>query len=254
MKKFSRNYKKKDYEKELSLINIGYKGKSTLKELMIRKLETSQEYDNAIDYCNDKLPEGLELKIFDNNDLLTSALDQVVKIAYELYNSQVDISRLTNYRFYIGTPYFDRNGSDPYPLFRLDDPRVNLISELVFESLKLMISESYDKELLNIIVRIYRPGDILNFHTDRDIFGENIYGLVLYNYDPSRGLVLKTKKHSYMLEESQGMIWKLAGDSRWLYSHGYSTNFNLQDDFIRISISFRFFGDKKQIPKKEFEM
>jgi hypothetical protein len=49
------------------------------------------------------------------------------------------------------------------------------------------------------------------------------------------------------------LTWKLSDDSRWLYSHGYSTNFNLPDDFVRISISFRFFGDKKQIPKKEYE-
>lgn len=259
MKKFYPNYKKKEYEKQISLINIQYKGKYTLKELMIRKLETSQEYELAIDNQNSKIPEGLELMLYNNLDIISKAYEQVIKIAYEFDNSLnfigSDPNRLTNYRFYINTPYFDRNGFDPYPLFKVNDTRINFISGLVIDSLKQLGLEkdSYDKELLNIIVRIYRPGDILNFHTDRDIFGENIYGLVLYNSDPTRGLVLQKKKHSYMLDESQGLIWKLSGDSRWSYSHGYSTNFNLPGDFIRISVSFRFFGDKKQIPKKEYE-
>jgi alkylated DNA repair dioxygenase AlkB len=213
MKNFCPNYKKKDYEKQISLINIEYKGKSTLKELMIRKLETSQEYELAVDNQDSKLPKGLELIMNNNIELMTKAYDQVIKIAYEFYNDSNNINinptRLTNYRFYVNTPYFDRNGSDPYPLFRLDDSRINCISELVLDSLKKLGLglEDCDKDLLNIIVRIYKPGDILNFHTDRDIFGENIYGLVLYNSDPTRGLVIKTKKHSFMLEEIQGMIW-----------------------------------------------
>lgn len=259
MKKFYPNYKKKDYQKQISLINIEYKGKTTLKELMIRKLETSQEYELAVDNQDSKIPKGLELYMNNNLELISKAYEQVIKIAYEFYNgsnsTNIDTNRLTNYRFYINTPYFDRNGSDPYPLFKLNDIRINFISELVIDSLKQLglEKESYNEDLLNIIVRIYKPGDILNFHTDREIFGENIYGLVLFNSDQTRGLVLQTKKNSYMIEEFPGLIWKLSGDSRWLYSHGYSTNFNLSDDFVRISVSFRFFGDKKQIPKKEYE-
>lgn len=99
-------------------------------------------------------------------------------------------------------------------------------------------------------MRIYRPGDILNFHTDREIFGDNIYDFVLYN--SSRGLMLKNKSNLFMLEEIPGMIWKLSKESRWDFSHGYCSNFNLDTKFIRISISFRFFDNSKQIPLKSY--
>lgn len=81
-------------------------------------------------------------------------------------------------------------------------------------NLKILGIEDFDLNLLNVIVRICRPGDLLNFHTDREIFGENIYGFVLYNSDPSRGLVLQNKSNSYIFEEKQGMIWKLSNDAR----------------------------------------
>ena len=55
------------------------------------------------------------------------------------------------------------------------------------------------------------------------------------------------------MEEKTGLIWKLSGDSRWEYEHGYCSNFNLTNDFIRISVTFRFFQNKSHIPKKEYE-
>lgn len=254
MKKFKYNYKKNDYDRVKEQLKKKYKGRDTLKNLILRKIDTSQKYEIAIDsFMNfSQKPDGLELDMINNTILLESAKDQIMKISTRI----IDIEKndlITNYRFYINTPYFDRNGSDPYPLFKLGDSRVNHISDLVFEALNLMNISSFDKDLLNIIIRIYRPGDVLNFHTDRDLFGENIYGIALLNSDISRGLMLKNKKYSYMLDEKKGAVWKLSGDSRWDYEHGYCTNFHLTDDFLRISITFRFFGDKSQIPKKEYE-
>ena len=254
MNKFKRNYKKKDYEKQFSSINQEYKSKNTLRDILLRKLKTSEEYEDSIEKIQNSsyIPPGLELYENKNTDLILDSYDQTLKIGNG-QTSIIELDKITNYRFYINTPYFDRNGSDPYLLFKLDDPRISSISELVLSNLKILGVNDYDLNLLNIIVRIYRPGDILNFHTDREIFGENIYGFVLYNLDSSRGLVLKNKSNSYMLEEKQGMIWKLSNEARWEFSHGYCSNFNLDEQFVRISISFRFFNNLKQIPKKDFE-
>lgn len=254
MSKFVYNYKKKQYQREIERINKSCKGRSTLKELLIRKLETSQEYEMAVDNIRgNELPVGLEISENSDTELLNNALNQVLKIAYDFNSTTFSNDRLTNYRFYINTPYFDRNGNDPHPLFRLDDPRIKSISDLVLNTVGMMGISETNMSLLNIIVRIYRPGDILNFHSDREIFGENVYGIILQNSCASRGLMLKNKRHSFMLEEKIGTVWKLGGDSRWSYEHGYCTNFHDEEDFVRISVSFRFFQEVTQIPKKDYE-
>ena len=256
MSTFAPNYSKKQYEKNYSNINKTYKGKSSMRDHLIRKLETSEEYDNGYDNIKPNILElsGIKINHTTNTELLTKAYEQTLNIAYHLNDTiENGNNTLTNYRFYVNTPYFDRNGNDDFPLFKIDDSRINFISELVFESLDIFGIKDYDRELLNIIVRIYRPGDVLNFHADRELFGENIYGIVLHNSDITRGLMLKDKKNSFMLEEEKGLIWCLTGDSRWNYTHGYCSDFSKRDDFVRISITFRFFGEKKHIPKKEYE-
>jgi len=262
MNKFKQNYKKKQYEKEINLINQQFKGKNTTREILLRKLKTSQEYEEAIERFytsnNSNKPAGLKLYIIEDKILLEKAFEQVSNITFDYNSNLLEINeKMTNYRFYINTPYFDRNGTDPYPLFRFDDIKINYISQLVLKSLNILGITEFDLNLLNIIVRIYKSGDILNFHTDREIFGENIYGLVLYNSNQSRGLVLKNKSQSFMLDEKEGLIWNLSGESRWDFSHGYSTYFNdsnIDKKFIRISISFRFFNNLKQIPNKPYEI
>lgn len=109
-------------------------------------------------------------------------------------------------------------------------------------------------DLLNVIIRVYRPGDILNFHTDRIEFGDVVYGIILRNEDPSRGLIL-TRKHEqpYMIKEKSGTVWALTDESRFEWEHGYCSNFSLDQDILRTSITFRFFSEKRLIPKKEFE-
>lgn len=256
MGKFKANFKAKHYEREFSKTNLEYKGNSTKRDLLLRKLETSQEYEESVDLINPNkilIPPGLNIFTLDNKESIARGKFQAVNIGYNFSKGLGNLSQLTNYRFYIGTPYFDRNGSDPYPLFRLDDSRVDAIVQVVYESMGLIGLTNSDTNLLNIIVRIYRPGDILNFHTDRDIFGENIYGVVLENLDKTRGLMLKSKSNSFMLEEEPGVIWSLSDKSRWDYAHGYSTYFSNSNDFVRISVSFRFFQNANQIPKKDFE-
>jgi hypothetical protein len=241
MTSFSANYSKKQYEKLYSNINKTYKGKNSLKDHIIRKIETSEEYDNSYNDISEETPQGLTINQINNVDLLKNAYQQTLNIGYYLNGIMGENNSLTNYRFYINTPYFDRNSNDDFPLFKINDKRISFISNLVFESLDIFGIKDYNMELLNIIVRIYRPGDVLNFHSDRELFGENIYGIVLHNSDISRGLMLKTKKKFFMLEETEGLIWRLSETSRWEYLHGYSTDFNKKDDFVRISITFRFF-------------
>lgn len=204
-----------------------------MRDIILRKLKTSQEYEDSIEKITNPsyIPPGLELYENKNTDLILTAYEQTLKIG----NGQTEIlelDKITNYRFYINTPYFDRNDSDPYQLFKIDDPIISAISELVLSNLKILGVDNFDLNLLNIIVRIYRQGDLLNFYTDREIFGENIYGFVLYNCEPSRVLVLQNKSNSYMLEEKQGMIWKLSNDARWVFSHGYCSNFNFNAKFV----------------------
>lgn len=248
---FIPNYSKKQYQRIYSDIKIEHKGNSSHRDHLIRKIKTSEEYDNAYNYLDQIQPEGLLTNKITNSELLDLANSQVISIASNFEDKDV----LTNYRFYIGTAYFDRNSNDDFPLYRLDDPKVFAITDLVFQSLNIFGINDYDRDLLNIIVRIYRPGDILNFHSDREIFGENIYGIILQNIDLSRGLMLKNKKSSYILNEELGTIWCLTGKSRWDYEHGYSaTTSYIENNYVRISITFRFFEKKEQIPKKDYQL
>jgi hypothetical protein len=56
-----------------------------------------------------------------------------------------------------------------------------------------------------------------------------------------------------MLTEKSGLVWKLSGESRWNFEDGYSSYFHAKEDFVRISITFRFYQSKSQILKKEYE-
>lgn len=246
---FKQNFSKKQYEKQSSAIKLEHKHRSSTRDNILRKLEVSQKYDESYD-LTELVPSGLLTYVSDDQELLELAKTQVLTI----YNQKnIGESRsMTNYRFYINTPYFDRKGTDEFPLFHLNDPRVSAISQLIQTS-PVLKNLTYDPALLNIIVRIYRPGDVLNFHTDRDIFGETIYGLVLENKDQSRGIMLTNGKSKYIVNETQGLIWSLSGNSRWEYEHGYSTNWKSSEEIVRIVISFRFFQNSKQIPKKKFE-
>jgi hypothetical protein len=248
--KFKSNFSKKEYERHASNLKIIHKKNTTVRDLELRKLETSKKYDNDFETLPEKIPKGVTLSQITNDKLLLDAKEQILNVMHN-YDS-LENNKMTNYRFYIGTPYFDRKGNDPFPLFNLDDPNISSISKLVLKN-DLLNMENID--LLNIVVRVYKYGDILNFHSDRDIFGENIYGIIVHNADEFRGLILTNNKSQYMIPEIDGLTWHLSGDARWNYEHGYVSklNANDQDEIVRISISFRFFQNAAHIPKKEYE-
>ncbi len=150
---------------------------------------------------------------------------------------------------------------DPFPLYRWNDSRVVSLCKVV--DLALASFNKTYSELLNIIVRIYRPGDTLNFHTDRENFTESVYGIVLENHDPSRGLILGNKSSSkaVMLAERAGTVWALSDEARYEWVHGYCTaapsgavtGAGGSGVRVRTSITFRFFKDNKSIPSKPFQ-
>lgn len=259
-KQLSRNYTKKELEKAISKINVQFKGKSTYRDHLTRSLITSDTYDDLRDLINlneqkQTTPKGLKISKILDEEILVKSLYEVMNIIKDISATVGENDDLTNYRFYINTPYFDRTGNnDPFPLYRWDDHRVSALCQIVEIALK-SFNQSYS-DLLNVIVRIYRPGDILNFHTDRDNFTDSVYGIILENNDPSRGLILsKNKNKPYMLMEQSGTIWELSDEARWEWEHGYCTNFKLdktRTPIIRISITFRFFKNKKVIPGKQY--
>jgi hypothetical protein len=61
---------------------------------------------------------------------------------------------------------------------------------------------------------------------------------------------LKNKKYICMLHEKTGLMWKLSKESRWEFEQ-YCSKFTNSDDIVRISVSFRFFQNEKQIPVRK---
>lgn len=260
-KKFKSNYSADEYEEEIYNIKKKYKKKTTKRDIMLRRIKTSNKYDNDYKTLKETIPKGLKLLQIRDIDLLSTAKKQILDIThyYNTFSNQTfNKNATTNYQFYIGTSYFDKKDDDSYPLFKLDDIRISAISQLVLEN-EVLKERQYDKKLLNIVVRVYKEGDILNFHTDRDIFGENIYGIVVYNKEPLRGLLLTNNKTQYMLNEEEGLTWHLSNEARWIYENGYASKWINEDIFssneiVRISISFRFFENERQIPIKKYEI
>jgi len=255
-KQNERNYTKKESDKLYKNTLKEYKTNTTQRDRILRKLETCNLYDDLredILLGKIEIPKGVKLVHVEDVNLLKLANEEVEGVVKGLHDRISNSEKLTNFRFYINQPYFDRNGGgDPFPLYKWNDKRVKNICSVVENALKLYNKEF--SESLNVIVRIYRPGDILNFHTDRDDFSESVFGCILKNLDESRGLILTSKKKKpFMLPEKDGMCWEITGESRWDWEHGYCTQFKSKMEIVRVCITFRFFNEKKAIPKKNYE-
>jgi len=249
-----RNYKKQQAIREKGRIKRCDQTNTT-KIRLLRNLETAIEYDDAVESSTSTMPIGIFIndKLSPETQLLNDALKEVDAICETISQKIGDniSNKVSNYRFAINTPYFSRNSEDPFPLYHWDDARVKNLRKCVERGLR-SFEKAYSTNL-NIIIRRYRRGDNIKFHSDRSDFGEQIFGIVLENKDCRRSLVLKAKKHSYSLDEKPGLCWMLTGDSRWEYEHGYCTYFKGKDESIRTSITFRFFQKESSIPKKAFE-
>lgn len=182
----------------------------------------------------------------------------------------------TNLRFTLTTADFNRKGANvndsPWPMLGWTDERVEHLSQLIQGVASLFKGEvqSCSKPVLNAIVRLYRPGDIIGFHTDRKEYTDEIFGLVLENKHPSRGLLFwnDEKTPPFSLNETAGSCFCLRGPARWDWSHGYAAAELREDsgsgglvcpsqegapalsptDTVRLSVSFRFFQREDMAP------
>jgi hypothetical protein len=240
---FVHRMNKKTYQREIKRIKQEYKGCDSKKKLLLIRLDTKHEYwgykDQYHEVGIDDVP-GLSQHLLGNTD-------DAVSEVHQIYSSIPNAGNYSNVRFYINQPYYSRSGNDPFPCYDRNHPAVHHIMKLVLSSLG---STDTDLSRLNVIVRCYNEGDVLGFHTDREEFGEDIYGMVIYQRH-SDGLILvnKATKSYYPINEGAPVCWHLTGDSRWKWVHGYAAPFGKHHGLVRISITYRFYQDEKHIPQ-----
>jgi len=158
-----------------------------------------------------------------------------------------------NPHFHINTRH--RGRDDQFPLIALNDKRVqNLVNlvKLAAQELKMPV-EPDNISRLNVIVREYREGDKIGWHTDWAGYGESVGGIILENKMPDRSLLFHRIGHPPIaIPEKKGFMWKISDDIRWKYTHGlsYSPPQNGgRPKSIRASISFRFFNNEIEAKK-----
>lgn len=234
---------RKQYERECSRIKREYKGRDSKKKLILLRLDTKYEYHQYLDQYKEvpSVP-GLSCK-----SICPLKAQQATREVLDVLQTIPDTGNYSNIRFYINKPYYSRSGNDPFPCYSWMHPDVKEICELVASSL----SEPLDLDRLNVIIRIYKTGDVLGFHSDRKEFGEDIYGVVIHNNSKnSDGLILVNKdtKQYYQVDETQPISWHLTGKSRWNWIHGYSNSDLGSGSVQRISITYRYYQYTKQIP------
>jgi len=225
-------FSRKEYEKEIQTIKQQYKGKDSKKLLLLQRIEDKFMYYSMKIYQMNHKPSGIYINKL-SELTVSSAIDEVFNILKTIPQDDM----LSNIRYYINTPYYSRVAKDNFPCYSWKDRNVDN---------KIPVTEE-NLARLNIIVRCYRSGDVLGFHTDRDEFGENICGLMLKNTCPENGLLLINNKKSYMFDESTPYSWMLTNESRWDWKHGYVAPKN-KDEIIRISITFRYYNKTSYIP------
>ena len=234
---------RKQYERETSSIKQEYKGHDSKRTLKLNRLDSKYEYWSYIDQYREvdhvSVP-GLSHDLIPQDDA-NHAVSEVLKVHKGIHNTD----NYSNIRFYINKPYYSRSGDDPFPCYTWNHPAVKNICKLVSDAL----GSDIDLERLNVIVRCYSGGDVLGFHSDRKEFGEDIYGMVIYQ-SHTNGLILVDKENKcyFAIDESVPISWHLTGDSRWKWIHGYAT-LPKSSGVVRISVTYRHYQDTKQIPK-----
>lgn len=243
---------KKEYDREIAMIKQEYKGNDSKKLLLLKRLDAKYMYHHLCEKAAKKTPGGIFRHDNISADKISSAIEQICDVV-NLIRLTIPQDMLSNIRFYVNTPYYSRSAEDKFPCYSWNHPKIKALCDLVTDALvsyEIPITED-NLCRLNIIIRCYRSGDVLGFHTDREEFGDHVCGLMLYNKYPEYGLLLIKGKQSFMLDESAPYSWMLTGDSRWEWEHGYSSPDikGAKDELIRISVTFRYYNDTKQIPK-----
>jgi len=170
-------------------------------------------------------------------------INRVFKRIYSQYCQ--DVSKVPN-------PYFNINFShqgkrDNFPIFNWNDPNIAALCSLISiaaHAVDMPITQE-NISRLNVIVRQYREGDKIGWHTDWKGYSEEVVGLIITNKDPSRGLCFFRKgRPPLMLHEEAGVVFKCSGDARWKYKHGFCARPHVEGENpkqLRTSVTFRFF-------------
>jgi hypothetical protein len=231
----------------MSLIKKNCKGNDSKKKILLIMIDAQYKYYQLHVSLSTDSPPGLKFGDI-SHDIAKSAYLEALKCYDDMALSKDDYS---NIRFYINTPYYSRS-DDPFKCYSLTDPSVISIVKIVQHVLN---KNGFGiTPMINIIVRLYWNNSTLSFHSDRKEFGDDIFGVVIHNSSPDTGLILTDgKDHNYMVNEYKPVWWYLKDEARWEYKHGYVSPIapDKGTDPVRISISFRFYQDQKQIPYKK---
>eukprot|EP01084_Bolivina_argentea_P156959 273499_1 len=241
--------------------------------------------DECIKHNNAK-PPGLNIQYITNIDLISAARKEIDFIFDKLLILKPHLSKSSNLKFYVNTAYYSRWEADPWPMFRMNDKRIESIVKCVSIAGKLLgveFNKEKDKKLLNIIIRQYRAGDVLGFHTDRNEFIEPICGIVLRNNNAKTHSLMFYKDgiKPFLSPEKEGVCWCIRDEARWEYKHGLCMKFenekskgmkkgkrdrkrknrqimdelnsNVKNEVIRTSISFRWFKQDATLPRYDHQ-
>eukprot|EP00927_Polykrikos_kofoidii_P054355 TRINITY_DN48781_c0_g1_i1.p1 TRINITY_DN48781_c0_g1~~TRINITY_DN48781_c0_g1_i1.p1 ORF type:complete len:872 (+),score=96.22 TRINITY_DN48781_c0_g1_i1:48-2663(+) len=162
----------------------------------------------------------------------------------------------SNQKFFLNLP-FPLSGDRELgtAIFRYGDDRVTQIEKIVryvYELFGLGKSTTSAIERANVIVREYKPGQKISFHSDDELCGPAVFGIVLENGHPKKGLIMrkgggsagynsknsaKTKvEDEFVMEEHPGTVFLMEENARYQWQHGLTPC-----PSRRVSITVRFF-------------
>ena len=186
-------------------------------------------------------PNGLTV-IELHSALLPRAREQVEQILAHELKGQI----ASNQHCFINLPFplASSNREAATPTFSWADERVAAIAAVVDEALvQLGFSEEEQtdmKKRANVIVREYRKGQSISFHTDELECASVVVGVVLQNEcAQQRGLVLTRGNDTFVLEERCGTAFAMRDEARYAWKHGLPPCTGR-----RISVTVRFFKRK----------
>jgi len=178
--------------------------------------------------------------------VLLAATIEVNRIFARIYADYPEqVSKVPNPFFSVN--FTHKGKRDNFPFYNWYDPSITALCSLI-----LRAAEAVDMPItqdnigrLNVIVRQYREGDKIGWHTDWKGYTEHVGSLVIANKDPSRGLCFfRNGKQPFMLYEEPGDVYKFSGEVRRKWQHGFSASAAAEGEepkSLRTTVTFRFF-------------
>jgi len=178
-----------------------------------------------------------------------------------IWAAEMEINKIFNKIYYylpqdvnnVPNPHFSINFThqgkrDSFPLYSWYDSDITALCSLIViaaEAIGMPITQD-NIGRFNVIVRQYREGDNIGWHTDWAGYSDRIGGLIIVNKDPSRGLCFyRNGRYPLMLHEEPGLVFRVSGEARKKWKHGFSARENMGSyppQRLRTSVTFRFFS------------